>query len=213
MSFEHVTFRYRLDGQQVLQEGLFVNIANQAEQVGIVGPSGSGKSTVAKLIQRLSLPEGGRILIDGINLPVSQYRLVATSDRRRAAGKRVVQQVDPRKISHWSIRACRSSESWRPPLSPALTNSFLECFRGLQYPAAWESEAASLCELAAPGIAVTQALISDPRILIFDEATSALDLESERIIQQNMDKIRARAHGLHHCAPSLHGAQCSRSTS
>jgi len=63
INFDHVTFRYRLDGQEVLHDVTFDVPAGQI--VGIVGPSGSGKSTVTKLVQRLYVPESGRVLVDG----------------------------------------------------------------------------------------------------------------------------------------------------
>jgi energy-coupling factor transporter ATP-binding protein EcfA2 len=64
ITLEHVTFRYRIDGPEVLHD---VSLRVPAGQVvGIVGPSGSGKSTLAKLIQRLYVPESGRVLVDGI---------------------------------------------------------------------------------------------------------------------------------------------------
>ncbi len=65
---DHASFRYRIDGPQILRD---INLQVPAGQViGIVGPSGSGKSTLTKLIQRLYVPESGRILIDGIDLAV-----------------------------------------------------------------------------------------------------------------------------------------------
>ncbi|HEX3208924.1 MAG TPA: type I secretion system permease/ATPase, partial [Geminicoccaceae bacterium] len=64
--FERVVFRYRADGPVVLQD---VDLRIPAGQiVGIVGRSGSGKSTVAKLVQRLYVPERGRVLVDGVDL-------------------------------------------------------------------------------------------------------------------------------------------------
>src|SRR6202035_3354951 len=66
IKFEHVTFRYRIDGPEVLKDVTLDVAAGQV--VGIVGSSGSGKSTFAKLIERLYVPESGRILIDGIDL-------------------------------------------------------------------------------------------------------------------------------------------------
>ncbi len=66
ITLEHVTFRYRIDGPEILHD---VNLSVPAGQVvGIVGPSGSGKSTLAKLIQRLYVPESGRVLVDGVDL-------------------------------------------------------------------------------------------------------------------------------------------------
>src|SRR5262249_33393420 len=67
--FDHVSFRYRLDGPQVLHDVTFDIPAGQT--VGIVGPSGSGKSTFAKLVQRLYLPEAGRVLMDGMALAMA----------------------------------------------------------------------------------------------------------------------------------------------
>src|SRR6202030_2871108 len=63
------TFRYRIDGPEVLHDVSFDVPAGQV--VGIVGPSGSGKSTFAKLVQRLYLPQGGRVLIDGMDLAMA----------------------------------------------------------------------------------------------------------------------------------------------
>src|ERR1700761_3706527 len=65
---EHVSFRYRIDGPQVLHDVSLTIPAGQV--VGIVGPSGSGKSTLAKLISRLYVPESGRVLVDGVDLSV-----------------------------------------------------------------------------------------------------------------------------------------------
>ncbi len=64
--FDRVQFRYRLDGPQVLHDVALQVPAGQ--MLGIVGPSGSGKSTLAKLVQRLYVPEGGRVLIDGVDI-------------------------------------------------------------------------------------------------------------------------------------------------
>src|SRR4029077_7553948 len=66
VTLEHVTFRYRVDGPEVLHDVSFSVPAGQI--VGIVGSSGSGKSTLAKVIQRLYVPESGRVLVDGADL-------------------------------------------------------------------------------------------------------------------------------------------------
>ena len=66
IAFEHVTFRYRLDGPEVLKD-IALQVA-PGQILGIVGPSGSGKSTLTKLVQRLYVPESGRVLIDGVDI-------------------------------------------------------------------------------------------------------------------------------------------------
>ena len=66
IAFDHVTFRYRIDGPEILHDVSFNVPAGQV--IGIVGPSGSGKSTLAKLVQRLYVPESGRVLVDGADL-------------------------------------------------------------------------------------------------------------------------------------------------
>src|SRR5262249_58126795 len=66
VTFEGVRFRYRVDGRPVLRD-LSLDILPDTV-IGIVGRSGSGKSTIAKLIQRLCIPEGGRVLIDDIDV-------------------------------------------------------------------------------------------------------------------------------------------------
>ena len=64
--FEDVTFRYRPDGTEVLRKVSFA--VTPGKVIGLVGRSGSGKSTIAKLVQRLYVPERGRILVDGVDL-------------------------------------------------------------------------------------------------------------------------------------------------
>ena len=92
--FEHIMFRYRVDGPLVVHDMSLQITAGQV--VGIVGPSGSGKSTLTKLVQRLYVPESGRVLIDGIDLTRGRCRVAAAAGRRRAAGECAVQPLDSR---------------------------------------------------------------------------------------------------------------------
>src|SRR5262249_45243673 len=66
LTFEHVTFRYRIDGPEILHD-ISLNLP-AGQVVGIVGPSGSGKSPLAKLVQRLYVPESGRVLVDEVDV-------------------------------------------------------------------------------------------------------------------------------------------------
>jgi ATP-binding cassette, subfamily B, bacterial HlyB/CyaB len=182
--FEHVTFRYRVDGPEVLHD---INLEIKPGQiVGIVGPSGSGKSTLTKLIQRLYVPESGRVLIDGVDLS-----MVDTAWLRRQIG--VVLQENM--LFNCSVRdnialsdPAITFERVTAAAKLAGAHDFI-----LKMPEGYDTvvgeRGGSLSGGQRQRIAIARALIADPRILIFDEATSALDYESERVIHGNMREI------------------------
>jgi subfamily B ATP-binding cassette protein HlyB/CyaB len=184
--FEHVTFRYLLDGPAVLSE-ISLDIPS-GQMVGIVGPSGSGKSTLAKLIQRLYSPDSGRILVDGIDLA-----MVDTSWLRRQIGVVLQQNV----LFNSSVRENIALADPGMPLERVIAAATLAGAHEfvLELPHAYDTiigeRGASLSGGQCQRLAIARALIANPRILILDEATSALDYESERIIQENMRRIAA----------------------
>jgi subfamily B ATP-binding cassette protein HlyB/CyaB len=184
ISFEHVNFRYRIDGQVILHD---INLDVPAGQViGIVGTSGSGKSTLAKLVQRLYLPESGRVLIDGVDVAqVDPARL------RRQIG--VVLQDST--LFNCSIR---DNIALVDPAVPAENVIAAATLAGahdfiLKLPEGYDTIVGERGSTLSGGqrqrIAIARALMADPRILIFDEATSALDYESESIVQKNMAQM------------------------
>jgi subfamily B ATP-binding cassette protein HlyB/CyaB len=184
IAFEHVTFRYRLDGPEVLRD-LSINI-RAGQIVGIVGPSGSGKSTVAKLVQRLHVPESGRVLVDGVDLA-----MVDTSWLRRQIGVVLQESILFNRSVRDNIALADPSMSIARVIAAAKLAGAHEFI--LELPEAYDTiigeRGSSLSGGQRQRLAIARALIGDPRILIFDEATSALDYESERIIQQNMQEI------------------------
>ena len=182
--FEHVKFRYRIDGPEMLHDVSFNVPAGQV--VGIVGPSGSGKSTLAKLIQRLYVPESGRVLVDGVDLA-----MVDSSWLRRQLGVVLQENI----LFNRSIRDNIALAEPGMPIDRVIAAAklagahdfILELSNG--YDTIVEERGSSLSGGQRQRIAIARALLCEPRIVIFDEATSALDYESERIVQQNMSQI------------------------
>ncbi|MET3839873.1 subfamily B ATP-binding cassette protein HlyB/CyaB [Bradyrhizobium sp. OAE829] len=186
VTFEHATFRYRLDGPEVLHNVSFS--VEPGQVVGIVGSSGSGKSTITKLIQRLYVPESGRVLVDGVDLA-----MVDLSWLRRQIGVVLQENVLFNRSVRENIALADPSMSMERVIEAASLagahDFILELPEG--YDTVVGERGSSLSGGQRQRIAIARALITDPRILIFDEATSALDYESERAIQQNMKQISA----------------------
>lgn len=184
ITFEHVDFRYKPDGRLILQD---LNIQIRAGEVlGIVGRSGSGKSTLTKLVQRLYVPENGRVLIDSNDLALAN-----TTWLRRQVGVVLQENV----LLNRSIRDNIALADTGMPLERIIQAAklagahdfIMELAEG--YDTIVGEQGAGLSGGQRQRIAIARALITNPRILIFDEATSALDYESERAIMQNMQAI------------------------
>ena len=184
VTLEDVVFRYRPDAPPVLK-GVTLDVP-AGTVLGVVGRSGSGKSTLTKLVQRLYVPESGRVLVDGVDLAVAD----ATSLRRQVG---VVLQDNV-----LFSRTIRDNIALTDPGAPLEAVMHAAQLAGAhefitELPEGYDTLVGEHGSTLSGGqrqrIAIARALMNDPRILIFDEATSALDYESERIIQRNMRAI------------------------
>ena len=182
--FDKVHFRYDPKGGEVIK-GISFEI-EPGTVVGVVGRSGSGKSTVSKLIQRLYIPEMGKITIDGMDIS-----LVNPSLLRKQIG--VVLQEN---FMFNGTVADNISIHYKG----ATIEQIIHCAKIagahefiLELPNGYNTvigeKGVGLSGGQKQRIAIARAILADPRILIFDEATSALDYESESIIQRNLRDI------------------------
>ena len=138
---------------------------------------------MAKLIQRLYIPERGRVLVDGVDLA-----MIDTSWLRRQVGSVLQENV----LFNRSIRDNIALSDPAMPIESVVEAAKLAGAHDfiLELPEGYDTivgeRGASLSGGQRQRIAIARALVTSSRIVIFDEATSALDYESERIIQENM---------------------------
>jgi subfamily B ATP-binding cassette protein HlyB/CyaB len=154
--------------------------------IGIVGRSGSGKSTLTKLIQRLYVPERGRVLVDGMDCSLAD-----SSSLRRQIGVVLQENV-------LFARSIRDNIALTDPGTPLESVILAAKLAGahefiLELPEGYDTlvgeQGSTLSGGQRQRIAIARALISNPRILIFDEATSALDSEVENKILDFIFKL------------------------
>lgn len=186
VKFNNVTFRYHKDAQINILENINFEV-KPGQTVALVGRSGSGKTTLAKLILGLYQPTTGSISIDGKDLAT-----IGLHSLRSQVG--VVDQdtfLFSGTIKHNIALAKPGAKQAEIQRAAELAgaNEFID-----KMPMRYDTEIGEGGGMLSGGqrqrLAIARALLTNPRLLIFDEATSSLDTESERIIQDNLEKIR-----------------------
>lgn len=185
VKIDNLSFKYTPNGPMVLN-GIKLNV-KAGQSIGLVGRSGSGKSTITKLIQKLYLPFEGTIYIDEVDI-----RQMNPIWLRNNIG--VVLQENY--LFSGTIRDNISMPKPDAPIEMIIqaaqisgAHSFIS-----EMPEGYDTIVGERGSTLSGGqrqrIAIARALITNPKIIIFDEATSALDYESERVIMENLDKIK-----------------------
>jgi len=181
--FDDVTFAYD-DNAEALRGVSFT--ARKGEVIALVGASGAGKSTLVDLIPRFIEPTRGRITMDGVDL--RQIRLDALRALTGIVSQDTVLFNDTVRANVSFGRTEATQDQLDAAARAANALSFIEAL-----PEGWETNLGERGTRLSGGqrqrLAIARALLSDPPILILDEATSALDAESERLVQEAIDRL------------------------
>jgi subfamily B ATP-binding cassette protein MsbA len=182
IEFSGVNFGY--DDAMILKD---INLTIEpGEVVAFVGPSGAGKSTLIQLVPRFYDVLSGAICIDGIN--VKDLRIKSL---RNAIGMVLQDNILFTGSISENMRYGKPSATEQQIVAAAKMGNAHDFIMGL--PAGYDTEigerGAKLSGGQKQRIAITRAFLRDPRILILDEATSALDSESEKLIQNALEKL------------------------
>jgi len=181
--FDRVTFRYG-DGDLVLRDISFT--LQKGQVVALVGPSGAGKTTLADLVPRFHDPTSGRILMDGVPLTHIGRRSLRALMGVVSQDTVLLNDTVRANIAYGSPGA--SVEQIEAAAQAANASGFIATL-----PQGFDTVLGERGTRLSGGqrqrIAIARALLRDPPILILDEATSALDTESERLVQQAIERL------------------------
>jgi len=183
--FDRVGFRYPGSDRQVLEQ-IDLRIP-PGSLTAIVGRSGSGKSTLLRLLPRFYQPVSGRVLLDGVEL--NDYPLADLRRQIAVVSQNVVLFDDS--VANNIAFGCNAGASLQRIEAAAAAANALDFIREL--PEGFATRIGDRGVLLSGGqrqrLAIARAILKDAPILILDEATAALDTESERLIQQALDRI------------------------
>jgi ATP-binding cassette, subfamily B, bacterial len=183
--FDNVTFHYPSRPQHPALDSFSLEVT-PGETIAFVGPSGAGKSTTFQLLLRFYDPNSGRVLIDDKNLAD-----LRPEDIRRQIGLVPQDTVLFGASARENIRYGRPSASDAEIEAAAVAAAADEFLRKLPqgYDTFLGERGTRLSGGQRQRIALARAILKDPPILLLDEATSSLDAESERLVQQALEKL------------------------
>ncbi len=185
LSFDAVRFHYPSRPDWAALEGFTLDV-RPGERVALVGPSGAGKSTVFQLLLRFYDPQAGAVRLDGVDV-----RAADPTEVRRRLG--MVAQ-DP---VIFSANAWENIRYGRPEATDAEVRAAADAAHALEFldalPEGFDTflgeKGVRLSGGQRQRLAIARAILRDPPVLLLDEATSALDAESERMVQDALDRL------------------------
>ncbi|XP_057417279.1 ABC transporter B family member 21-like isoform X2 [Lotus japonicus] len=185
IELREVCFSYPSRPNEVIFNGFSISISS-GTTAALVGQSGSGKTTVVSLIERFYDPQAGEVLIDGINLKVFQLKWIRQKIGLVSQEPILFTCSIKENIAYGKDGA--TDEEIRAAAELANAANFIHKFpHGLETMVGVHGT--QLSGGQKQRIAIARAILRDPRILLLDEATSALDAESERAVQETLDRI------------------------
>jgi ATP-binding cassette subfamily B protein len=185
VTFDNVSFTYPLRPDDRALHNVSFKV-HPGERVAIVGPSGSGKSTIFNLILRFYDVQRGAVVVDGV--PVEEADLTALRKRISLVSQDTVifAETVMDNIRYGSSDA--TDEQVRQAADAALASSFIE-----QLPQGYDTLLGERGVVLSGGqrqrIAIARAILKSAPILLLDEATSALDQESEKLVQEALERV------------------------
>ncbi|MFH1655419.1 MAG: ABC transporter ATP-binding protein [Candidatus Omnitrophota bacterium] len=184
IQFENIRFRYEPDTPDVLKD-INLDVKN-GEMIAFVGPTGAGKSTLTNLIGRFYDPQEGRITIDGTDI-----KDVTLESLRQQIGM-VTQETILFNDTVAANIAYGRPESAQDKIEAAAKKAFAHDFVK-KMPQGYDTVIGDRGFKLSGGekqrLAIARAILKNPPILILDEATSQLDSESERLVQEALNKL------------------------
>ena len=185
VAFDHVRFRYPTRPEIAALDNFSLQVA-RGETLAVVGPSGAGKSTLFQLLQRFYDPDGGTVRLDGVALPDADPAQV----RARIAmvpQETVIFAASARDNLRYGRWDADDDALWAAAEAANAAEFLRKLPDGLD---TFLGEAgARLSGGQRQRVAIARALLRDAPILLLDEATSALDAESERLVQEALERL------------------------
>jgi len=185
IAFDHVTFRYPTRPEVSALDDFTLHV-NPGETVAVVGPSGAGKSTLFQLVQRFYDPDGGEVRVDGV--PVREADPAEIRERMAIVPQDTVifgaSARDNLRYGRWDAS---DEQLWAAAEAANAAEFLRELPQGLD--TFLGESGARLSGGQRQRVAIARALLRDAPILLLDEATSALDAESERLVQDALDRL------------------------